>query len=101
LKQPSWELGLICYEIVFEKYPFPDYSTFNAPNYHVEDVVFPPTYPHLHHMCPTIFLLLVQGLLKNNPQDRTDLNLAVQVLKKELAKLKEEEGLFDGINNVM
>jgi len=88
LKQPSWELGLICYEIVFGKYPFPNYTNQKPQHYAVGNVEFPPSI--LERPCPKNFKDTVQALLQNEPTSRIELKSAVKMLKSVLQYLKEE-----------
>ena len=78
-KQPSWELGLVCFEIACGEHPFGDYP-----------LGFPET-PHLavpelkigalqELNFPEQFISILVGLLKNDAKSRLDIKTACALL---------------------
>jgi len=76
-KQPSWELGVICYEISVGDHPFGDYPIGHgdAPNLHVNNVDISPLETRRY---PDLFISILKGLLEDNPKNRISITAAYE-----------------------
>jgi len=73
-KQPSWELGVICYEIAVGEHPFGDYPMGGElPNLHVTK----PDVSQLEKLnFPQLFIDTIVGLVENDPEKRISISTA-------------------------
>lgn len=79
-KQPSWELGVICFEISCGEHPFGDYPVGFEKN---KNIVVPPldtTLPDVLQVPPNFTKTLI-NLLQNDPSKRPTIDEAYALLK--------------------
>jgi len=83
-KQPSWELGVLCYEIICGVHPYGNYPDGYPPVPHLRVFESEVNFKRMKEKnIPENFISVVKNLLSNNPKDRLPIKDAFVSLDEE------------------